>query len=200
MGWDGPITHRQFICWNEWLDFIAINQTSRDNYYQMQVACEQRRSISKNPRSVKLDHFKLRFNKKVVSSISSSQDEQDEGGVKKPPKTPQQIKAEYAKQVWISRMTKPITVRQDGQVIDTIEPPAVKSKRIREEALAKARENAIDKKQQQKKHPLKSPPDSTTDDKPDGINKRRSIRPTSGRRDKVRPDVRRGNKEDVSGG
>jgi hypothetical protein len=37
MGWVGPMTHRQYQVWQEWLD-EEINHPSRSDYYMMQVA------------------------------------------------------------------------------------------------------------------------------------------------------------------
>jgi hypothetical protein len=201
MGWDGPVTHRQHLCWVEWRDFVSINQPSRDNYYQMQIACEQRRQYSKNPRSVKLEHFKLTFGKKTVVR-GSNPSSQDDTGASVPKKTPQQERLDRIKQSWIGRMTKPIIVRQDGQVMETIEPPSVKAKRIREEALKKARANATNRKQPNKQ-PLKSAPetqDKPADGKQDGSNKRRTTRPTGRGRNQVRKDAGGSNPKDGDSG
>lgn len=125
----------------------------------MQIACEQRRSVSKNPRTVKPDHFKIKFTKSSGVSLPSGS---TEGQGQR--KTPQQERIDRIKQGWIARMTAPITVKQDGQVIETIEPPSVKNKRLREEAQRKARQNATVRKQQQLSNKLnsKQPPKPKT--------------------------------------
>lgn len=58
--WPGPMTHRQFLTWvaferEEW------NRPTLAEHYQMQTACEVRRVLSKKPREVKIDHFRMTF-------------------------------------------------------------------------------------------------------------------------------------------
>jgi hypothetical protein len=38
LGWQGPLTHRQFQMWQEWVFIVDKNHPSRDNYYMMQCA------------------------------------------------------------------------------------------------------------------------------------------------------------------
>jgi hypothetical protein len=60
MGWEGPMTNRQFTAWSYWLAESWNNPTRTDNYL-MQIACEVRRVLSKRPKSVQMQHFKLKF-------------------------------------------------------------------------------------------------------------------------------------------
>lgn len=60
-------TERQLVVWMAWLA-IQLNQPSRSDYYSMVIAAEIRRGNSKNPRSVKVGDFKLRFNSDSRSS------------------------------------------------------------------------------------------------------------------------------------
>lgn len=45
MGWDGPLTDRQFLVWQAWLD-EDYNHPSRGDLYLMQVAHEARYSAA----------------------------------------------------------------------------------------------------------------------------------------------------------
>jgi hypothetical protein len=60
MGWRGPMTHRQFLAWQEWL-LEDWNRPDKTDHYLMEVACEVRRVLSGNPRNIRLDHFRLKF-------------------------------------------------------------------------------------------------------------------------------------------
>jgi hypothetical protein len=60
MGWPGPVTHRQYMLWHRWFG-LQWNRPSRDNWYLMAIAAEVRRVLSKQPRSIKEKHFKLKF-------------------------------------------------------------------------------------------------------------------------------------------
>lgn len=65
MGWDGPLTHRQYLAMIEW-DIEDMNRPGKHEYYLMQIACEARRVLSSKPNSVKLDQFKLSFKHKTT--------------------------------------------------------------------------------------------------------------------------------------
>lgn len=60
MGWMGPLTNRQYEVWTEWLD-LQWNNPGVLEYYLMQIACQVTRSNAKNPKSVKMQNFKLEF-------------------------------------------------------------------------------------------------------------------------------------------
>lgn len=57
-------THRQFQVALEWIE-REWNEPSRTDHYLMQLAAEIRRSNVKNPQSVKMDHFKIKFERKA---------------------------------------------------------------------------------------------------------------------------------------
>lgn len=126
MGWQGPLTHRQYVCWNEWLNFVRPNQPSPTEYYLMQVAAEQRRGYVKNPRNVKMASFRIRVTKKGAES----QETRD-------------MRIQQMKQRWIGRMTAPVTIKDGGRIVDTVVPPLVKRKQI----LEQQRQEAIKRKQ-----------------------------------------------------
>lgn len=116
MGWDGPLTHRQYECWTQWLNIHAFNHPSRTDHYLMQIATEQRRSYVKNPRGVKLKDFQI----KVTQKDNETQASRD-------------VRIQQMKQRWFNRMTAPITIRENGKVVDTFIPAFVKRKQIIEQ-------------------------------------------------------------------
>lgn len=117
LGWGGFLTHRQFIAWQCWLN-AQLNIPTRDNFYQMQIACEVRRTFTKNPNKINPNQFKLSFGKCDVTSL------QDTDGT--------EFKKQVAetKQRLLGFMTKEVTVIRDGKIVEVIEPPLVKRNRI----------------------------------------------------------------------
>ena len=53
-------THREFVVWMRWLD-EEWNRPEPSDYYLMQIAAEIRRVLSKKPRHIKMEDFKLEF-------------------------------------------------------------------------------------------------------------------------------------------
>lgn len=86
MGWEGPVTHRQFIAWMEYLNSEEGTRPTLLYYYLMQIACEVRRVLAKKPAEIKLEDFELKFSP-----------------VKLDTRTPEQ-KAAEAKSVWKARL------------------------------------------------------------------------------------------------
>lgn len=60
IGWEGPMTWRQYKAWQSWLE-MQWNQPSRTDHYMMLVAAEERRGNAKNPNAVKLSDMKIPF-------------------------------------------------------------------------------------------------------------------------------------------
>lgn len=152
LGWNGPLTHRQFVLWNLWLD-EQLNIPTRDNYYQMQVACETRRMFSKNPQGIKIDHFKLKFKREKEQTVTTDQE-----------------RIRQIHQRWIGRMTAPVRVIQDGQEIEPIIPPIVKRQQEQKKQQQKQRETLA--KRQQQKQTQKKPPEQTPSSPNNGDNAR----------------------------
>lgn len=107
----------------------------------MQIACELKRSGSKSPAKIQIKDQKIIFEKIKV-------DDQEEE---------RQKRVDMTKAICMGFMTAPVTIIENGQVTETIEPPLVKRKRLIEEqqkkqreALAKARQ-AVKEKQHQRK-------------------------------------------------
>lgn len=124
MGWNGPITHRQYICWLVWLK-NQQNIPTKDNYYQMQIACELRRTVVKNPNKINTEDFKLKFVRKNNKDEEISEEE-----FKK--------QVQMTKAIVMSMMTAPITVENEkGETIEIIDPPLVKRQKILEKQKKK---------------------------------------------------------------
>lgn len=75
LDWRGPLTHRQSVAWGEWFR-IALNLPSRDNYYQMLIACQTARNQAKHPNSVQPQHFLLKFTPGDVTVKKEERDKQ----------------------------------------------------------------------------------------------------------------------------
>lgn len=72
MGWSGPMTHRQFRAWVEFLR-EDWNNPSRSDYYQMQVALEVVRSrAGTKSRRLKLNDLKIPFEERSVKKVPTS--------------------------------------------------------------------------------------------------------------------------------
>lgn len=97
------MTHRQFMAWMEWLA-EQWNVPSRSDAYQMQVACEVRRVLSRSPRSIQPKHFLLKFGDETETAAPVSQE----------------ASMAASKAAALSRMTMPIKHRivdKDGNLI-----------------------------------------------------------------------------------
>jgi hypothetical protein len=71
------MTHRQYLTWQTWLG-MQWERPSREDHYRMQVACEVRRTIVKDPSSPRIGDFKLRF-----ETTRASRDSGSKGGTNK---------------------------------------------------------------------------------------------------------------------
>ncbi len=68
MGWPGPMTHRQYLVWQEWLN-QEWNRPDRSDHYAMQVAKTVAQSAAgRHGRGIKLNQFKIPF-KTVVPGV-----------------------------------------------------------------------------------------------------------------------------------
>ena len=65
-------THRQYRLWTYWLR-QELNHPSRSDNYLMQIACEVRRVLHKQPARVQLDHFVLEFKPKTKPVMTEEQ-------------------------------------------------------------------------------------------------------------------------------
>ena len=63
LGWSGPLTHRQFRCWQAWLE-AEWNAPSRTDHYLMLVAQRVLQAAAKNPGSVTLDGQRIEFRRR----------------------------------------------------------------------------------------------------------------------------------------
>jgi hypothetical protein len=92
LGWPGPMTHRQYLAWQAWLD-EEWERPNRTDQYLMQVALEVVRGRMKNPRKAELQNFRLTFKGKKT--------------LKRPKLTKEQVTI-YSKARWLGMMTKPV--------------------------------------------------------------------------------------------
>ncbi len=88
LGWPGPMTQRQFVTWVAWLR-VQWDRPDRTDGYLMQVAAEVRRGHVKNPRKVKLEDFRLKY---------------DGGSSRKKPAMTKEQATAMSKAVWMARL------------------------------------------------------------------------------------------------
>jgi hypothetical protein len=97
----------------------------------MQIACEQRRMFSKNPTSIKMDNFKLKFSKRNEKVNAQSQEQQQE----------------IIKKRWLNRMARPVTVIKDGvKQEEKIIPVWLRQKQENEKQLEQQRKTVNKRK------------------------------------------------------
>jgi hypothetical protein len=101
------MTHRQYAAWCRWRG-QEWNRPSRTDSYLMQIACEVRRVLSKNPNGVKIKHFELKF---------GTGEKPQDGGLTKEQAT------EASKSLWLSRMGGASKVRVVNQPKGLQDPP-----------------------------------------------------------------------------
>lgn len=66
MGWEGPVTHRQFLAWRYWQQHLWEHPQSDIHLaYMMATVAETRRAWVANPHEVVLDDAKLKL--KIVT-------------------------------------------------------------------------------------------------------------------------------------
>lgn len=56
------MTNRQFRTWLVWQG-LSLNRPGLQDFYLMQIACEVRRVLAKNPGDIKVSDFRLQFGK-----------------------------------------------------------------------------------------------------------------------------------------
>lgn len=67
-------TEKQFVVWTEYLEEL-YNSPDRHDYYLMQVAAEVRKGNVARPNQVKIDSFKLKFEKpKPLRAFDADED------------------------------------------------------------------------------------------------------------------------------
>lgn len=67
MGWRPPMTHRQFVAWQDWLG-RQWNEPTRSDHYLMQIAAEVRRvnlAKAEDQKSITLEMYEIPFEFKV---------------------------------------------------------------------------------------------------------------------------------------
>lgn len=70
LGWQGPMTHRQYVAWQEWLK-IEQNQPDRGDHYVMQLTMQVEKIIrmwTKNTNGMKLSEFHIPFGAQTTTA------------------------------------------------------------------------------------------------------------------------------------
>jgi len=93
VGESRPLTHRQYLAWQAWLN-EQWNHPSLSDHYLMQIAAEVRRVLSRKPNEIKLEHFNLKFGR--------------------PEPVDQTSQAELAKAAWATRLGKRLDDLKDS--------------------------------------------------------------------------------------
>lgn len=82
-------TNRQYLSWMVYLDDLW-NLPDLTCHYLMQIACEVRRVLSKDPNKIKDEHFKLKFTR---------DDEREE--------IPLDVRTQHSKSAWMAAVMAP---------------------------------------------------------------------------------------------
>lgn len=80
MGWDGPMTSRQYEAWQAWLD-SEWDVPSRPDWYAMQVSKylhDIKYMLSENPPQREVRDFKLQFKTSSTSTKVLTPEEQEQ--------------------------------------------------------------------------------------------------------------------------
>lgn len=81
-------TSSEFVEWQEYFG-AEEKDVRKEHYYLAQIAAEVRRGISKRPKSIKLEQFLLKFERKKQESLLLTKKEK-------------QKRAERSKSVWLA--------------------------------------------------------------------------------------------------
>lgn len=107
MGWEEPLTHRQFLAWQEWLN-LQWNEPDRTDHYLMQVSYDIRRVNAKNPSRVKYKDTRITF--KDTRATAQEQKTNDTGEpVNEQGLTKEQVSA-ISKARWFGMMTRRVRI------------------------------------------------------------------------------------------
>jgi hypothetical protein len=101
MGWPGPLTHRQYLAWHEWL-LMKANRPSTTEYYLMGIRQEIRQVNSKKGHTVKMEDMIIPFARRTAK------DDNDDAVYSKDNSRGRKMTAEEAsaigKAVWAKRI------------------------------------------------------------------------------------------------
>lgn len=112
MGWDGPMSNKEFLGWQSWLD-MQWNNPGRIEWYIMRAIAELISPHLKKGKRVKPEDYKIEFTL---------------GGNRGRKKLTKEQAAQISKGAWIGMMTKDVVeVDQEGNTVRTI--PITKSKK-----------------------------------------------------------------------
>lgn len=91
MGWPGPMTHRQYLAWDAWLDW-QWDRPGLTEHYLMQAAWVAAQANAKNPRRLKMEQFRLRFGAEKARRPAAGREQA----------------AAWSKAKWLGMMTMPV--------------------------------------------------------------------------------------------
>lgn len=136
MGWGDVPTRRQSMTLLYWMG-EDWSTPSRTDYYLMQIACEVRRVLAKDPGKIRTNHFKLDFGT----------------GKAKKPKLTREEAAEKAKASWIAALGatrgKAVMKDKDGNIIKRIGEK--KQQQLTREERKQAHRERVEKAQRERR-------------------------------------------------
>jgi hypothetical protein len=101
MGWTGPLTYRQALVWQAWLD-MQWNMPSRSDFYAMQTALEVvRMRLGKKAGRAKMKNMKLKFDERNAAL-----------------KVSRQQAAMYSQAMWFQRVGMKPRILKGGKLIE----------------------------------------------------------------------------------
>ena len=122
IGWSPPLTHRQYAAWQAWRE-LQWDRPTRDNFYQMQTACEVRRGYTRNLNH-QPGHLRLQFTQAEQRPVT-------------PPPAEHEAATEHEHKANVAR-SKSRAVRMAGGDTLTVKLTREEAERIRELPLAEA--------------------------------------------------------------
>lgn len=108
-------THREYLTWLAWLD-KQWNIPDRHDTYLMQIACEIRRTILKDPNNIQANQFKMKFI--PVSEMSQSVGEKSKDITEEQERILKEQASAESLKAWFGRLAK--------------KPKVIKSKKLKE--------------------------------------------------------------------
>lgn len=112
LGWSGPMTYRQYLAWQAWID-MEWDRPSRSDWYAMQTAAEVQRGYLMNnhldPSQVREANMKLAFQRSRSAQATLS---------------PDQEAAEEAQfQEWQMQLSKARALAMRGNIVKEVPMP-----------------------------------------------------------------------------
>lgn len=116
LGWDGPMTARQYRAWQRFL-LDDYNRPSRSDHYAMQVAAEVFRTIAKEPQQVRREQFGIYFPDVGANQPALSSQGNDGEGYFDPPVVTDETLEVMRKKTSMAGVVRP-GVKVEHRVVD----------------------------------------------------------------------------------